>query len=69
MVNPFRKTRIFYQETVQELKKTVWPTPSELRNSTIIVIITMLLLGAFTAIADFSVYSWVQMLTKLVTRQ
>ena len=69
MVNPFRKTRQFYHETVVELKKTVWPTRSELRNSTIVVIVTMLLLGAFTALADFSVYSWVQMLTKLVTRQ
>jgi preprotein translocase subunit SecE len=67
MGNPFRKTRQFYQETVVELKKTVWPTRSELRNSTLVVIVTMLLLGAFTALADFSVYSWVQMLTKLVS--
>jgi preprotein translocase subunit SecE len=67
MGNPFRNTRQFYRETVVELKKTVWPTRSELRNSTIVVIITMLLLGAFTALADFSVYSWVQMLTKLAS--
>ena len=69
MGNPFRNIRQFYRETETELKKTVWPTRSELRNSTIVVIITMLLLGAFTALADFSVYSWVQMLTKLVTMQ
>lgn len=69
MANPFRKTRQFYFETLTELKKTVWPTRSELINSTIVVIVTMLLLGAFTALADFSVYSWVQMLTKLVTMQ
>jgi len=67
MGNPFRKMRQFFHETVAELKKTVWPTKSELRNSTIVVIVTMLLLGAFTALADFSVYSWVRMLTKLVT--
>ena len=69
MVNPFRKTRQFYHETVIELKKTVWPTRTELRNSTVVVIITIFLLGGFIVIADFSVYSWVQMLTKLVTRQ
>lgn len=69
MANPFRKTRQFYHETVQELKKTVWPTRTELRSSTIVVIVTMLMLGAFTAISDFSVYSWVQMLTRWVTRQ
>ncbi|MBN1403707.1 MAG: preprotein translocase subunit SecE [Opitutales bacterium] len=69
MANPFRKTRQFYHETIGELKKTVWPTRTELRNSTIVVIITMFLLGGFTVVADFSVYSWVQMLTKLVTRQ
>jgi preprotein translocase subunit SecE len=53
---------------MSELKKTTWPTRSELTNSTIVVIVTIILLGAFTSIADFSVYSWVQMLTKLVTQ-
>ena len=67
MANPFRKIRTFYGETVSELKKTVWPTRQELRDSTIVVIVAIFLLGAFVALADFSVYSWVQLLTRLVT--
>jgi len=68
MTNPFTRIRRFYGETLVELKKTVWPTRSELRSSTIVVIVTIILLGGFTALADFSVYSWVQMLTKLVAQ-
>lgn len=66
-MNPFRKIRIFGGETAAELKKTVWPTKQELRDSTIVVIVAIILLGGFIALADFSVYSWIQLLTNLVT--
>ncbi len=64
--NPFRKARIFLGETSTELKKAVWPTKSELRDSTIVVFIATLLLGAYIALADFSVYNWIQLLTNWV---
>jgi len=67
MANPFRKIRIFAAETNTELKKTVWPTRTELRDSTIVVIVAIILLGTFIALADFSVYSWIQLLTNLVS--
>lgn len=66
MANPFRKARLFLGETSQELKKAVWPTKTELRDSTVVVFIAMLLLGAFISLADFSVYNWVQLLTNFV---
>lgn len=66
MANPFRKTRFFFMEMVQELKKAVWPTKTELRDSTIVVIVATLLLGAYVALADVSVYNWVMFLTNLV---
>jgi preprotein translocase subunit SecE len=66
MANPFRKIRIFIGETSQELKKAIWPTKSELRDSTIVVFIAAILLGIYVTIADFSVYNWVQFLTNLV---
>lgn len=65
-MNLFRRLRLFLNETVQELKKSVWPTMTELRNSTIVVLVATLLLGGFIALADFSVYSWVQLLTNVV---
>ncbi|MCD8483863.1 MAG: preprotein translocase subunit SecE [Verrucomicrobia bacterium] len=68
MANPFRKIRIFTSETQQELKKSVWPTREELRDSTIVVFIATALLGAYVALADFSIYNWVQLLTNWVAR-
>lgn len=65
-MNPFRRLRHFLGETTQELKKSAWPTKLELRDSTIVVLIATLLLGGFVALADFSVYSWVQFLTNVV---
>ncbi|MBW7896156.1 MAG: preprotein translocase subunit SecE [Opitutaceae bacterium] len=67
MKNPFRSTRIFLGEMVGELQKASWPTRSELRDSTIVVIIAAALLGVFTSISDFSLYQFVDLFTKLVS--
>jgi len=52
MTNPFVKIRTFSSEVVDELKKSSWPTRPELVGSTIVVIVTMLVLGVFVALAD-----------------
>ena len=62
-MNPFRKTRSFYGETVTELKRATWPTPSELRGSTVVVIAGVGILGLFISVADFSLSSWVEYVT------
>ena len=41
MKNPFRSTRIFIGEMVGELQKATWPTKTELRDSTIVVIVAI----------------------------
>ena len=66
MKNPFRSVRIFAGETVGELKKATWPTRSELRDSTLVVLIAMVILGFFTSIADFSLYQVVNLFTSWV---
>ncbi|MCX6938098.1 MAG: hypothetical protein RL376_1789 [Verrucomicrobiota bacterium] len=66
MKNPFRSTRIFFGEMVDELKKASWPTWTELRDSTIVVIVACVLLGFFTSIADFSLYQVVDLFTSWV---
>jgi len=38
MKNPFTSIRIFTIEIVDELKKATWPTMSELRDSTVVVV-------------------------------
>jgi len=67
MKNPFRSVRLFYSETMTELRKATWPTRSELKDSTIVVIIAIALVGAFISLADFSLYQVITLLTSLVT--
>ena len=67
MKNPFRSTRIFFGEMIEELKKATWPTKAELRDSTVVVIAAAIILGVFTSISDFSLYQVVTLLTDLVS--
>ncbi len=66
MKNPFRSIRIFFGEMVDELKKASWPTWTELRDSTVVVIVACLILGVFTSISDFSLYQVVDLFTSWV---
>jgi preprotein translocase subunit SecE len=66
MKNPFRAIRIFTGEMSAELKKATWPTWLELRDSTIVVLIAVVILGVFTSIADFSLYQVVNLFTSWV---
>jgi preprotein translocase subunit SecE len=67
MTNPFRSTRIFAGEIIDELKKATWPTKTELRDSTIVVIVAALILGVFTSISDFALYQVVDLFTSWVS--
>ena len=67
MKNPFRSTRIFLGEMVDELQKASWPTKTELRDSTIVVIVAVIILGVFTSISDFSLIQVVSLFTDLVS--
>jgi preprotein translocase subunit SecE len=40
-------------ETREELKKCTWPSWDELKGSTVVVAISIFLLGGFTVFADF----------------
>ena len=66
MKNPFRSVRLFYREMMTELKKASWPTKTELRDSTIAVLLATVILGSFIALADFSLMNGVELLTSLV---
>lgn len=68
MANPFRSARIFFSELVGELQKASWPTRSELKDSTIVVIVACVLLGLFTSISDFALYNVVDAVTEWVSR-
>jgi preprotein translocase subunit SecE len=67
MKNPFSSTRIFVIEMIDELKKATWPTRTELRDSTVVVIVAAVILGVFTSISDFALVNVVDLFTSWVS--
>jgi preprotein translocase subunit SecE len=67
MKNPFSSTRIFLGEMVGELQKATWPTRTELRDSTVVVILAAAILGVFTCISDFALINFVDLFTRMVS--
>ncbi len=47
-----RQLRQFLDEVNVELKKCAWPTRPELMQSTVVVIVSVILLSAFVALSD-----------------
>jgi preprotein translocase subunit SecE len=45
----------FFTDVVKEMKKVTWPTQNELKESTVIVIVTCLILAAFTYLIDMGI--------------
>ena len=52
-------------ETREELRKCTWPTWDELKGSTVVVMISILLLGAFTVGVDYVLVLFVTWMTKI----
>ena len=48
------KLLAFFNEVGGELKKSAWPTRSELFESTVVVILSVMALGVFVGISDFA---------------
>jgi len=68
------KTKTFFAEVRLELQKCSWPWDfkekgmkryKELTDSTIVVVIAMLLLGGYVALFDFILVNVIQFLTRL----
>jgi preprotein translocase subunit SecE len=47
------RMRNYVAETQEELKKCTWPTLDELKGSTVVVMVTLAILGAFTVAVDW----------------
>jgi len=55
--------RNYWNATVEELRKCAWPTWDELKGSTVVVTITILLLGAFCYGVDTLFYYLVRLIS------
>ena len=47
------RLRNYVLETREELRKCTWPSVDELKGSTVVVVISIILVGAFTVAIDF----------------
>ena len=59
------KLRNYILETREELRKCTWPTWDELKGSTVLVFISVILLGIFTVIIDQALYVFVHRLIRI----
>jgi preprotein translocase subunit SecE len=59
----FKRLTGYVSETQEELKKCTWPSWDELKGSTVLVFITILMLGVFTVIVDWVSLHLVLLLT------
>ncbi|GAB4114022.1 MAG: preprotein translocase subunit SecE [Candidatus Caldatribacteriota bacterium] len=50
--NLIKKTINFIKEAITELRRVIWPSRKELKNSTIVVIFTVLIASFFVGIVD-----------------
>jgi preprotein translocase subunit SecE len=47
-----RRFAAYWRQTTEELKKCTWPTWDELKGSTVVVMVAIIILGLFTFIVD-----------------
>ncbi|MCJ7656273.1 MAG: preprotein translocase subunit SecE [Candidatus Atribacteria bacterium] len=50
--NIFNKINNFIKEAIAELRKVIWPTKKDLKNSTIVVISTIIIASIFIGLID-----------------
>ena len=55
----------YVQETKEELKKCTWPSWDELKGSTVVVTISILILGLFTVGVDLVLTMFVRWMTQI----
>lgn len=46
------KVKLFFEEVVGEVKKSTWPTKDELIESTVVVVMAILILSVFVGVSD-----------------
>jgi preprotein translocase subunit SecE len=53
----------YIQGTREELRKCAWPSREELKGSTVVVFVSILILGGFTVLVDFIFAMFVRWIT------
>ncbi len=53
----------YVQATKEELRKCTWPSVDELKGSTMVVVVAIVLLGFFTVVVDLAITLVVRQIT------
>jgi len=61
----FLRLTTYIQETREELRKCTWPSWDEWRGSTVVVMISIALLGSFTVGVDVVILFFVRAMTRI----
>jgi len=59
----FGKIRTFFENTAEEMKKCTWPTRDQLIESTLLVLVTLVILAAYVSGIDFVLIKIIKWLT------
>jgi preprotein translocase subunit SecE len=59
------RLRNYVLETREELRKCTWPTVDELKGSTVVVLISILMLGVFTMAIDYVLVLFVTWMSRI----
>lgn len=51
-MNVFTKIRTFFNEVITELKKVSWPSRKEVKDTTLVVIIAVIIFGTYLFLID-----------------
>lgn len=60
----FAKIRMFFLNTAEEMKKCTWPTRDQLIESTLLVLVTLVILAGYVAGIDLILIKIVKWLTQ-----
>ncbi|MBP6875157.1 MAG: preprotein translocase subunit SecE [Candidatus Eisenbacteria bacterium] len=66
-MNAFDKIKKFLHEVMVEMRKITWPSLSELRESTTVVIISVLIITAFIWVVDLILNTAITFLIRVGT--
>lgn len=61
-IGVFKRIATFFKEMKSEVKKVVWPSPKQVVNNTLAVIVTIVISGAFVGVVDWAFKQLIQWL-------
>ncbi|UCF79052.1 MAG: preprotein translocase subunit SecE [Candidatus Eiseniibacteriota bacterium] len=62
MKERLERLKVFIKEVRLEMSKVTWPTRAEIKDATVVVIISVVVIAAFIGVIDWVLYSLVKVI-------